>query len=199
MSSSARHTSELATVRSARTAAAEPPPLSRILSDLVLDSKLDTTVLENGCIQHKFTSPGRSAGERYVRVEERWRRERTLGEGAHGIVYRERLEGQATARLRAVKKMKKIAFAELDYSRELEASVKFSHPKVRFFFFFFFLSSPFLHSICTFMRPLGRRPCPGHLSAAKAISLNSTLTASSLPTGGLRSTIPFLSRWNTSR
>lgn len=106
--------------------AAKPPPLSRLLSDLVLDSKLETVDLGT-CVQHTFLRPGRSAGERYVRVEERWARETTLGEGAHGTVYREKLEGQAA--LRAVKEIKKSVCAELDYSRELEAIIKFSHPK----------------------------------------------------------------------
>ncbi|KLU85752.1 CAMK protein kinase [Magnaporthiopsis poae ATCC 64411] len=103
-----------------------PPPLSRLLSDLVLDSKLEATNLQS-CIRHIFVRPGRAAGERFVTVEERWVREATLGEGAHGVVYRERLEG--VGRIRAVKEIKKSACAELDYSRELEAIVKFSHPK----------------------------------------------------------------------
>ncbi|KLU86264.1 serine/threonine protein kinase [Magnaporthiopsis poae ATCC 64411] len=81
----------------------------------------------NNCVRHTFLRPGRSAGERFVKVEEQWVREAKLGEGAHGIVYRERLEGHAT--LRAVKEIKKNACAELDYSRELEANVKFSHFK----------------------------------------------------------------------
>lgn len=106
---------------------AKPPRLSRLLSDLVLDSKLDAVDLGT-CIRHTFKRPGRTVGERFVTVEERWVREARLGIGAHGTVYRERLEGQET--LRAVKEIKRSTCEELDYSRELEAIVKFSHPRV---------------------------------------------------------------------
>lgn len=111
--------------------------LSRLLSDLVIDSKLETA-LENevtgstGAILHTFLRSGpAAAGKRYVRVEERWMREATLGEGAHGVVYLERLAGARTTTLRAVKEIKKSRCGELDYSRELEAIFKFSHAKVR--------------------------------------------------------------------
>jgi calcium/calmodulin-dependent protein kinase I len=107
--------------------------LSRLLSDLVLDSKLDSKLEATGlrpCVRHTFKRPGRTVGERFVSVEECWVREATLGVRAHGVVYRERLVCTAGEMLRAVKEIRKSVCAELDYSRELEAIVKFSHPKV---------------------------------------------------------------------
>lgn len=102
------------------------------LSDLVRDSKLQTTFFET-YVQHVFHDSGRSAGERRLRREERWTRLRFLGQGTYGMVYLERCTDNGSDRLRAVKEVKKsvVSGQDLDYNQELEAVMKFSHPNVR--------------------------------------------------------------------
>ncbi|KAI8712419.1 hypothetical protein NCS52_01340000 [Fusarium sp. LHS14.1] len=102
------------------------------MSDLVRDSKINTEFLES-CIQHVFHEAGRSLQQRLIRREERWVRQRPLGHGAYGAVYLEKREDGGTGELRAVKELKKsiVAGHELDYARELEAIMKFSHPRYR--------------------------------------------------------------------
>lgn len=107
-------------------------PPTRLPSDLVRDSKIETEVLGTET-KHVFFAPGKSAKERQVRKEEIWVREECLGQGAFGIVHRERChEGERKDKVRAVKEIKKRVAAgeELDYTRELEAIVKFSNPRV---------------------------------------------------------------------
>lgn len=106
-------------------------PPARLLSDLVLDSKLETE-LSGSITEHVFYTTGKSIRERRVRRVERWAREDVLGHGSYGTVYRERCEG-SLSRFRAVKEIRKIVLEneELDYTRELEAIVKFSHPRVQ--------------------------------------------------------------------
>lgn len=102
------------------------PPL---LSDLVLDSRLEATKPSPDCTLHVSFLPGPSARQRRVRVEERWTRDGCLGRGAFGTVWREKCEQGGQTRLRAIKEIKKsIATGEdIDYTRELEAVTKFSH------------------------------------------------------------------------
>ncbi|KAL6399823.1 CAMK protein kinase [Ilyonectria robusta] len=102
---------------------------ARYISDLVLDSKLDTEI-SNAYTQHVRYIPGHAASERRVRVVERWVRENPLGRGSYGTVYRERCE-EDESKLRAVKEIGKytMEWEKLDYTRELEAIFKFSHPK----------------------------------------------------------------------
>lgn len=102
-----------------------------LVSDLVLDSKINTEFLES-CIRHVFLEAGQSPEQRLVRREERWVRQRYLGRGSYGTVYLEKREDGNTKELRAVKEVKKsvVAGRELDYVRELEAIMKFSHPQV---------------------------------------------------------------------
>lgn len=105
---------------------------SRLPSDLVRDSKIETKVAGN-TTNHVFYTPGRSAKERQIRKEEKWVRNAYLGQGAFGVVYRERCEaGERLSKIRAVKEIKKRVAAgeELDYTRELEAIVKFSNDRV---------------------------------------------------------------------
>ncbi|KAK4211316.1 kinase-like domain-containing protein [Rhypophila decipiens] len=104
---------------------------SRLTSDLVRGSKIETEVLETST-KHVFYTPGSSAKERQVRKEEKWVRDAYLGQGAFGTVHRERCEeGERKDTVRAVKEIKKRVMAgeELDYNRELEAIVKFSNPR----------------------------------------------------------------------
>ncbi|KAK8017869.1 calcium/calmodulin-dependent protein kinase type 1B [Apiospora rasikravindrae] len=109
-----------------------PTWLTRNLPDLVQDSRLETEAL-GSCIQHVFYETGRTALERRVRRIEQWVRQGFLGAGAYGTVNLEKCvtDGDQTARLRAVKQIKKyiVPGEELDYARELEAVIKFSHPR----------------------------------------------------------------------
>ncbi|RSL95304.1 hypothetical protein CEP52_012141 [Fusarium oligoseptatum] len=102
-----------------------------LVSDLVRDSKINTEFLES-CIQHVFHEAGQSLKQRLIRREERWVRQRYLGQGAYGTVYLEKRQDGGVEELRAVKELKKSVGAgqELDYARELEAIMKFSHPRV---------------------------------------------------------------------
>ena len=71
---------------------------------------------------------------RTVRKEERWARDKSLGAGASGTVYLEKsITENGEVQHRAVKEIRKSAHKSgaIDYSRELEAMAKFSHPKVR--------------------------------------------------------------------
>jgi hypothetical protein len=105
-------------------------PRDQRLLDLVHDSKIDTELLGT-CTKHVFYISGCSPRERRICTEERWIRDGFLGQGAYGVVYKEKLEDSEVNKLRAVKEIRKrVAGEELDYTRELEAIVKFSHPKV---------------------------------------------------------------------
>ncbi|KAH9890226.1 protein kinase-like domain-containing protein [Xylariomycetidae sp. FL2044] len=109
-------------------------PRKRLLSDLVQDSKIETTITVN-YTEHVFYSTGHTARDRLVRRTERWSRDGPsafLGQGAYGTVYRE----CCGRKLRAVKEVKKyiVVGEELDYTRELEAIVKFSNPRYAYCF-----------------------------------------------------------------
>ncbi|KAH7126103.1 kinase-like domain-containing protein [Dactylonectria macrodidyma] len=108
------------------------PGRQLLLSDLVRDSKIETEFL-GSCIQHVFHEAGGSADQRIVRREERWVRHEYLGQGAYGTVYSEKREHSGVEEVRAVKEVKKFVVLgqELDYARELEAIMKFSHPKYK--------------------------------------------------------------------
>ncbi|KAI1452649.1 kinase-like domain-containing protein [Annulohypoxylon moriforme] len=105
--------------------------LIQSLPDIVRDSRLDTEIF-GSYTQHIVYVSGSSARERHVRKEERWVRDRFLGQGAYGTVHLERSEQKdGVTRLRAVKQIKKFSVAgkELEYMRELEAISKFSHSR----------------------------------------------------------------------
>ncbi|KAF7525619.1 hypothetical protein G7054_g11019 [Neopestalotiopsis clavispora] len=101
---------------------------SRLVSDLVRDSKIETEWLDS-CLRHIFYDTGPSAKQRRVRREEKWVRQDFVGEGAFGRVYLEQCRSDTSERLRAVKQVKKSSAPgeEFDYMRELEAVAKFSH------------------------------------------------------------------------
>ena len=99
--------------------------------DLVRDTKLDITVKEGGTLQvHYLSNPAK--GERRVRVEQVWKREKELGRGAFGVVYLEQCSsGYNQGHTRAVKRLRKQDDPSISYHRELEAIAKFSQKKVR--------------------------------------------------------------------
>ena len=100
----------------------------RVLPDLVTDSKIETIITPN-FTEHVLYTSGPSA--RLVKTCERWARDGLksfLGRGAYGTVYREKCGDK----VRAVKEIRKyVQFGEkIDFARELEAVMKFSHPRV---------------------------------------------------------------------
>ena len=102
------------------------------VSDLVRDSKLETTFYEK-YTQHVYHVSGAHPRQRKIRKEECWEKCRSLGRGSFGSVQLEKLiTDSSEERHRAVKKIKKSIqpFSAIDYNRELEAIAKFSHEKV---------------------------------------------------------------------
>jgi hypothetical protein len=103
------------------------------ISDLVRDSKLETTFYEK-YTQHVYHVSGANSRQRKIRKEERWERRGNLGTGTFGTVWLEKLiTDSGEEKYRAIKEIRKgmQQFAAIDYSRELEAIAKFSHQKVR--------------------------------------------------------------------
>ena len=103
------------------------------ISDLVRDSELET-IFHHEYTQHVYYVSGATPHQRKVRMEESWRRDKYLGTGASGTVWLEKLVTEnGEVQHRAVKEIRKSAQKSkaVDYSRELEATAKFSHPKVR--------------------------------------------------------------------
>lgn len=102
------------------------------LPDLVKDWRLKTA-FKGDVTRHVIETSGRATSQRKVRREQLWRRTARLGEGSFGVVWKEVLiEGESESKERAVKMIRKHVQRSraFDYSRELEAIAKFSHPKV---------------------------------------------------------------------
>ncbi|KAF3936768.1 Obscurin [Dactylella cylindrospora] len=100
-------------------------------SDLVRDLELETEVID-GVTYHTYTMSRPEEGQRQVQVHERWKKEKSLGSGSFGTVSLELcLLGPKEGKFRAVKKIEKVEGFDgpIDYSRELEAIAKFSHPR----------------------------------------------------------------------
>ena len=98
------------------------------MSDLVRLSKLDASFSSDPqYTQHIYYVS--NAGQRRVRQEEQWKRQKELGAGSFGAVYLERcIHGGKEGTVRAVKKIKKPE--DTNYYRELEALAHFSYPQV---------------------------------------------------------------------
>ena len=114
-----------------------------LILDLVRDSKLETKFYL-GYTQHVYYVPGATPCQRKVRKEERWERGRNLGAGGFGIIWLEKFVTEnAEVKHRAVKEIRKAVQRPkaADYSRELEATAKFSHPKVECTIHFYTLLS----------------------------------------------------------
>lgn len=96
--------------------------------DLVRVSKLNTRFssdLQSTLHVHYTSKPG----ERRVRKEEQWKREKALGRGGSGVVYLEKcVRGDKEGEVRAVKTIQKAG--DSYYHRELEAVALFSHAQV---------------------------------------------------------------------
>ncbi|KAJ6013456.1 hypothetical protein N7540_008047 [Penicillium herquei] len=102
------------------------------ISDLVKDAKLSTK-LDLEFTTHTFIESSLVTGRRPRRREreEKWTRKRHLGMGIFGMVWLEECTTDNDAKLRVVKEVRRVAPGPkpIDYSRELEAIVKFSHQK----------------------------------------------------------------------
>lgn len=102
------------------------------MSDLVHDTRLETTVIGNQTIHTKYVS-NPATGQRRERLEETWERTKELGRGSFGVVWLEKCtSGPSSGKVWAVKELRKapgnISFS--NYSRELEAIAKFSQERV---------------------------------------------------------------------
>lgn len=102
-------------------------------SDLIRDSELQAT-FHDGYTKHVVNMSGPDVRQRKnTRQEQRWQKVKRLGHGSFGTVWLESLSsGQSQVSERAVKVVKKRSEDSnpIDYSRELEAVAKFSHPRV---------------------------------------------------------------------
>lgn len=112
--------------------------MSRLNSDLVRDSKLDTAFV-GGATLHVFLVSEPALRQRRRQVKEKWVREERLGAGSYGSVWLESCtDGRKKGELRAVKEISKLSSGAsadfIDYGRELEAIAKFSNEKVQFLF-----------------------------------------------------------------
>lgn len=108
----------------------------RAVSDLVRDSRLHTSI-QGRVTRHLIETSGRGTHERKIRREQQWRREEIIGEGTFGVVWKDVLiegDNDCDVKERAVKMIRKQIGSShpVDYSRELEAAAKFSHPRVGF-------------------------------------------------------------------
>jgi hypothetical protein len=100
--------------------------------DLVQDSRLETEFLDGSTV-HTFIEPyGRN---RRISRKEYWRLERRLGRGGFGQIQLEKCTaGESKDTMRAVKIINKQSGSTrrkpMDFNRELEAIIKFSHNRV---------------------------------------------------------------------
>ncbi|KAM3510134.1 hypothetical protein MY10362_000173 [Beauveria mimosiformis] len=102
---------------------------SEPLPDIVADAELEAEV-HSEYTKHFYRSSSSTTRQRSR--EETWVRVKELGRGAFGKVYLERCEDSKGRKSRAVKRIRKIISGhKVDYTRELEAVMKFSHEKFR--------------------------------------------------------------------
>jgi hypothetical protein len=105
------------------------------LPDLVRDSKLETRFTNNPYTVHTYHETDLNTKRRVVGREEYWHRQKPIGSGAFGHVWLEKcVNGNCGIDVRAVKEIvtdNRRGLKPIDYSRELEAMAKFSHPRVR--------------------------------------------------------------------
>lgn len=102
------------------------------VSDLVSDAELQTLFQPEYTV-HTYNESGLSSTERSIVRQEHWKRQKRIGRGSYGCVWLERcVRGQSDIAQRAVKEVIKCPHAvkKVNYNRELETILKFSHRKV---------------------------------------------------------------------
>ncbi|MCJ1241142.1 hypothetical protein MMC14_009146 [Varicellaria rhodocarpa] len=99
------------------------------IPDIVQDSKLEAEFhLDPEYTQHIQYVSGNTPGQRRLRKEQRWKKEKELGRGGFGIIWLERcVQEGSEGEVRAVKKIQKVQSSY--YYRELEAIALFSQTK----------------------------------------------------------------------
>ncbi|KAK3112368.1 hypothetical protein LTR53_011433 [Teratosphaeriaceae sp. CCFEE 6253] len=98
------------------------------IPDLVYLSQLDAQYFSDTQEVSQVTLRATGQGQRKIREQQSWRREKELGKGGFGVVYLERcVQGNHVHDLRAVKELRKLASD--NYNRELEAAALFSHSR----------------------------------------------------------------------
>jgi hypothetical protein len=102
------------------------------MSDLVLDSRLNTRFLNNGRTRHTYIAASTRAGVRADVVEDTWHRRRKIGIGGTGEVWAEVCEsGPSKGSVRAVKTIRTgDDYGRATLRKEVEAMTKFSHARV---------------------------------------------------------------------
>ncbi|KAN0067515.1 WD40-repeat-containing domain protein [Elaphomyces granulatus] len=103
------------------------------LPDLVRDSKLETHFLPVETI-HTYHESDPTSQRRLISRSEHWQRQRKIGGGSSASVWLEKCTkgGHRDVEVRAIKQIEIHQHSGrilVDYSRELEAIAKFSHPK----------------------------------------------------------------------
>ncbi|CEO59898.1 hypothetical protein PMG11_04548 [Penicillium brasilianum] len=106
------------------------------ISDLILDSKLETSFLPD-CTVHTFQESDPKSRQRLVTRSEHWHRQKKIGGGGFGTVWLETCTQGASSSTSApavtVRAVKQIdldsRLGKIDYHRELEAIAKFSHAR----------------------------------------------------------------------
>lgn len=102
------------------------------IPDLVRDTELEVQIFPDHVIQTVYIS-NPTAGGRRTQEREKWQRNKKLGQGGFGVVWREKCTaGPSPGKLRAVKEIYKGTIKVIpNYYKELEAMAKFSQEKVR--------------------------------------------------------------------
>ncbi|KAL2829191.1 kinase-like domain-containing protein [Aspergillus cavernicola] len=107
------------------------------IPELVSDSKLNVRFFSD-YVSHEVFDPILAPRGRVRRrmKEEKWRRDKCIGRGCYGTVWLERCLGDSKTKVRAVKTVPRTSHSSdnIDYTRELEAMVKFSQKKYAGFF-----------------------------------------------------------------
>lgn len=107
------------------------------ISDLILDSQLDTYFLPDSTVNtHCESNP--TGQRRVINRSEHWQRQRKIGGGGFGTIWLEKCSsgGQPDGLIRngSLQAVKQMAvdqqYGPIDYHRELEAIAKFSHKRV---------------------------------------------------------------------
>ncbi|KAF2463303.1 kinase-like protein [Lindgomyces ingoldianus] len=102
--------------------------------ELVESARLETQFRRDGTV-HTYHESGKHASQRRLHREETWQYQKTIGQGAYGSVWLEKCATEQEIKVRAVKMIREFEpdrpseSTGRDFTRELGAVTKFSHPK----------------------------------------------------------------------